>query len=72
MLMHVLHFPRGSVGGSSAEGPHFYLLLYNTTYNERLKEVRELRRAFLGIPEVGGWPGCMKGLREQRGSWPAA
>lgn len=72
MLVHVLHFPRGSVGGSSAEGPHFYLLLYNTTHNERLKEVRELRRAFLGIPEVGGWPGCMKGLREQRGSWPAA
>ena len=33
---------------------------------------RELRRAFLGIPEVGGWPGCMKGLREPRGSWPAA
>ena len=37
MLVHVLHFPRGSVGGSSAEGPHFYLLLYNTTH-ERLKK----------------------------------
>lgn len=72
MLVHVLHLPRGSVGGSSAEGPHFHLLLCNTTRNERLKEVRELRRAFLGIPEVGGWPGCVKGLREQRGSWLAA
>lgn len=72
MRVHVLHLPRGSVGGASAESPHFYLLLCNTTHSERLKEVRGLRRAFLRIPEVGGWPGCLKGLREWRGSWPAA
>ena len=72
MRVHVLHLPRGSVGGSSAESPHFYLLLCSTTHNGRLKEVRGLRRAFLRIPDVGGWPGYLQGLRERRGSWPAA